>query len=103
MSDGAILQRIGLFIRSSRLEQNKTQGQVALDANLSRSTVSLLERGEVVGLDSLLRVLRVLDALHVLMEFKVNDGPTPLERVNVKKRRQRARPSADKQSPKANW
>ncbi|NNL15558.1 MAG: helix-turn-helix transcriptional regulator, partial [Flavobacteriaceae bacterium] len=60
MSDKSIMETIGRFIQSHRLNQNKSQNQVAKTAGISRSTLSLLERGEKVRIDSLIQVLRVL-------------------------------------------
>ena len=59
MSDNALSEQIGHFIKHYRLQQNKTQEEVATKAGMSRSTLSLLERGETVTLASLIQVLRV--------------------------------------------
>ena len=48
MSDRSLLTVIGEFIRSNRLNQNRAQDEVAEAAGISRSTLSLLERGEKV-------------------------------------------------------
>lgn len=48
MSDKAIAEYIGTFVKHQRLEQNKTQDELASAAGISRSTLSLLERGETV-------------------------------------------------------
>ncbi len=65
MSDQALSKHIGNFIQHHRLEQNRTQVNVATAAGISRSTLSLLERGESVTVPKLIKVLRVLDLLHV--------------------------------------
>lgn len=41
MSDYALAQTIGAFVKHHRLVQNKTQEEVAAAANISRSTLSL--------------------------------------------------------------
>jgi len=46
MSDKALAEHIGTFIKHHRMEQNKTQDVLAKAAGISRSTLSLLERGE---------------------------------------------------------
>lgn len=93
MSDKALLQTIGGYIQSQRLNQNKTQASVASAANVSRSTLSLLERGEIVRMDSLIRVLRVLDLLHVMDAFTIQDEISPLEYAKLmKKKRKQASP-----------
>lgn len=89
MSDKALLQTIGSYIQSQRLNQNKTQASVAAAANVSRSTLSLLERGEIVRMDSLIRVLRVLDLLHVMDAFTIQDEISPLEYAKLKKKKRK--------------
>jgi len=57
LSDIAIEQEIGSFVKAQRLRQNKTQAEVASAANISRSTLSLLERGETVTVATLIQGL----------------------------------------------
>lgn len=97
MSDKAIVEYIGTFVRHHRMEQNKTQDELATAAGISRSTLSLLERGETVTLATLIQVLRVLDQLSVLNAFEVRETISPLALVKLQKeKRQRARSKADK-------
>jgi len=96
MSDKSLLEIIGGFIQTHRLNQNKSQNQVAATAGISRSTLSLLERGEKVRIDSLIQVLRVLDLLYVMDVFKVQDQISPLEYAKLKKKkRKHASPKKD--------
>lgn len=94
MSDTAIEAKIGSFIRYHRMEQQKTQDQLATAAGISRSTLSLLERGETVTVATLIQVLRVLDQLHILQAFHVQEKPSPLLLAKLQKqKRQRVRAS----------
>lgn len=94
MSDKALLEMLGQFIQKNRLNQNKTQDQVSKAAGISRSTLSLLERGENVRIDSLIQVLRVLDLLYVLEAFKVTEQISPLQYAKLqKKQRKQASPN----------
>ncbi len=95
MSDKSLFQLIGRFIQWNRLNQNKSQDLIAEAAGISRSTLSLLERGEKVRIDSLIQVLRVLDLLYIMDVFKVNDEISPLEYAKLKKK-QRKQASAKK-------
>ncbi len=91
MSDKALAGFIGAFVRHHRMEQNKTQNELSAAAGISRSTLSLLERGETVNLTSLIQVLRVLDQLQVLSSFEVRDSLSPLALAKLhKEKRQRA-------------
>lgn len=96
MTDKALSKIIGNFIKHHRLNQNKTQDTVAIAAGLSRSTLSLLERGENVALSSLLQVLRVLDLLYILDEFKVSTEISPIAYAKLQqKERKRAKNNQD--------
>ena len=79
MSDIALTKQIGAFIKDHRIESNKTQDTLAEEAGISRSTLSLLERGETVNLSTLIQVLRVLDQLQVMNSFTVQETISPLE------------------------
>ena len=89
MSDKALAEHIGAFIKHHRMEQNKTQDVLANAAGISRSTLSLLERGETVTLATLVQVLRVLDQLHVMEVFMVQQtiGPLALAKMEKDKRK----------------
>lgn len=101
MSDKSIMETIGKFIQSHRLNQNRSQDQVAKAAGISRSTLSLLERGEKVRIDSLIQVLRVLDLLYVMDVFKVQDQISPIEYAKLKKnKRKHASPKKDEPNQK---
>ncbi|MBA5245903.1 helix-turn-helix transcriptional regulator [Marnyiella aurantia] len=91
-SDSALLQFIGAFVKHQRLQQNKTQDDLATAAGISRSTLSLLERGNTVTLATLIQVLRILDQLHVLNVFQIEQTVSPLALAKLQKeKRQRAR------------
>ncbi len=97
MSDKSLMEIIGKFIQHHRLIQNKSQSNVAKDAGISRSTLSLLERGEKVALSTLIQVLRVLDLLYILDVFKVKDEISPIEYAKIQKnKKQRARTKNNK-------
>lgn len=97
ISDQAITALIGKFARHHRMDQNRTQDELAAAAGISRSTLSLLERGETVTLTTLIQVLRVLDQLPVLSAFEVKETISPLALAKLQKeKRQRARGRANK-------
>jgi transcriptional regulator with XRE-family HTH domain len=91
MSDYALTMHIGSFVKHHRMEQNKTQEVLANAAGISRSTLSLLERGETVTLATLIQVLRVLDVLHIMDAFEVQQDISPLALAKIEKdKRKRA-------------
>ncbi len=100
MSDDRILKQIGLFVKYYRMEQNKTQTIFAKDAGISRSTLSLLERGETVTVATLIRVLRVLGQLQIVDGFiiPVQQSPLLLAKEEKKKRQRVSSPKKNTDS-----
>lgn len=91
ISDLAILQKLGDFVKHHRMEQNKSQDQLSIEAGISRSTLSLLERGEKVNLITLIQVLRVLDKLQWLGDFEVKKTISPMDYIKLQKKHERHR------------
>jgi transcriptional regulator with XRE-family HTH domain len=100
MSDQALASRIGDFVKHHRLELNKTQEVLSHEAGISRSTLSLLERGETVTLATLLQVLRVLDQLQVMDAVVVEPRISPLAVVKAEQAMRKRARKAPKQDPK---
>jgi len=104
MSDRALAAHIGAFVKNHRLEQNKTQDALSHEAGISRSTLSLLERGETVTLATLVQVLRVLDQLQVMDAFDVEQPISPLALAKAEQqKRKRARNTKTNASEKSDW
>ena len=109
MSDLALEQEIGQFVKHIRQQQNKTQAEIAKAANISRSTLSLLERGETGTLKTLIQVLRVLNQLQILLEvFEYKEQVSPMALAKLQhKTRERVRPSKKKttkpKKKKSDW
>jgi transcriptional regulator with XRE-family HTH domain len=91
LSDSSILRMIGDFIKKRRMDLNKTQDTLSYEAGISRSTLSLLERGEKVNLITLIQVLRVLDELQILEAFETETQISPLEYIKLQKKQERQR------------
>lgn len=97
ISDNEIARHIGEFVKHHRMQQDKTQEMLAKEAGISRSTLSLLERGETVTVATLIQVLRVLDQLQVFDRFSVVQQLSPLLLAKAEqKKRQRVVPSGKK-------
>lgn len=104
MSDQALAGHIGAFVRHYRLEQNRTQDALAHAAGISRSTLSLLERGQTVTLATLIQVLRVLDQLQVMDAFVVQPRISPLALARMQKeKKQRARGKQSNDTTEHDW
>jgi transcriptional regulator with XRE-family HTH domain len=91
MSDQALAEDIGAFVKQQRLEQDFSQEALAKAAGISRSTLSLLEQGKPITLATLLQVLRVLDQLQFMEYFIIQQNLSPLALAKLQKqKRQRA-------------
>ena len=103
MSDVAIVRQIGNYIKHVRLQQRKTQAQLANIAGLNRWTISQIENGDSITLTSLIQVLRALNSLYVLNAFEVTDEISPLEYAKLKKhKKERVRNKPTKTANKNN-
>jgi transcriptional regulator with XRE-family HTH domain len=101
MSDSAILEVIGAFIREIRLRQNKTQEEVAAAAGIERMTMVRIEKEGSGTLATFVRILRSLQQFHVLNQFQVATQISPLKLAELERdKRQRARSETEK--PKSN-
>ncbi len=104
MSDNALEKHIGNYIKHHRLKQNRTQNNLAKDAGISRSTLSLLELGQSITLPTLIRVLRVLDLLHVMEVFNVQTSISPLKLAKLEQtKRQRASKQKGSKQNESDW
>ena len=104
-SDNQLIDIIGQFVKHHRLQQNLSQQQVADAANISRSTLSLLERGETVNLTTLIQVLRVLDLLHVLNTFQIKKqiSPIALAKMQQATRKRVSTKKSQSDNNKSSW
>jgi transcriptional regulator with XRE-family HTH domain len=106
-SDKVLIETIGAFIKDHRLQQNKTQGQLAREAGIVRSTLSLFESGKNTSLLVFIQLLRALKLLHLLKEFQVKQQISPLQlaKLEQSKRIRAKQKSPDKIKPahKSDW
>lgn len=92
MTDKGLCKTIGYFIKRERVNQNKSQSEVAKSAGISRSTLSLLERGQNVSISNFIQILRTLELLYIMDVFKVSDEISPIAYAKMKmKTRKRSR------------
>ena len=99
MSDQAIMKSIGLFIKQQRLQQNKSQQQLAIDAGINRATLSLVERGESANMATIIQLLRVLGLLHLLQIFEHKQQLSPIQLAKLEKAERIRASSKNKTTP----
>jgi transcriptional regulator with XRE-family HTH domain len=106
MSDPAILGLLGSFIQQTRLQQNKTQQQVAVAAGINRSTMVQIEKGGGGTLLSFIQILRALEQLPLFQHFEIKQQISPLQLAKIdQKKRQRAsnKKTSPIKKPSSNW
>lgn len=87
MSDDKLALLLGEFIRHHRIDKNMSQEGLAIAAGLSRPTISLMERGKNMNLNSIIRVLRVLDLLYLFDTIKISQTISPIEMLKLQEKR----------------
>ena len=101
MSDPAMLEQLGDFVKQTRLQQNKTQQQVAIAAGINRSTMVQIEKGAGGTLLSFIQVLRALEQLQIFEHFEIKQQFSPLQLAKLEQnKRQRASTKKDSQTKK---
>lgn len=91
LTDDAALHEIGERIAARRIDLQLTQAAVAEQAGIAKRTLERMEAGYSSQLSSLIRVLRVLDALPGLDSLIPETGPRPMDLLKRKSKvRQRA-------------
>ena len=106
MSDSAILEALGNFIQQTRLQQNKTQQQVATAAGINRSTIVQVEKGSGGTMLSFIQIIRALEQLPLFENFEIKQQISPLQLAKMdQKKRQRAsnKNPTKTEKPKSDW
>ena len=83
LSDTAIIQELGKYLKNERMQRNWTQGQLAERTGLDRSTISQIENGRIATLMSFVQLLRALEKLDILNAFQVNKQVSPLQMLKA--------------------
>jgi len=98
----ALQRDLGRRLEALRLGRNIQQSQLANEAGVSRRTITRLESGQSVSVDTLLRVMRALGLSSRLATLLPEPSVQPIERVRLKSR-ERKRASARKQPATETW
>lgn len=106
MSNPAVLVVLGNFVHQTRLQQNKTQQEVATSAGINRSTLVQIENGGGGTLLTFIQVLRALEQLHLFQVFEMQQSVSPLLLAKLDKMK-RKRASGRRVNPtvkrKSSW
>ena len=105
MSDSAIVETIGSFIRHNRLQQNLTQLQLSKEAGINRSTLSQFENGTSSNILTFISLLRALKLMAVLDVFQAEQEISPLQlaKIDQSRRKRASSKEADDNTSKSDW
>jgi len=78
MSNEALLQYIGKQMRQMRINAQLSQQQLAENAGVSRSTITQVENGKSIKMESIVAMLRVMNKLEILNQFETEAMVSPL-------------------------
>ena len=103
-SDKALIETMGNFVKKNRLQQNKTQAQIAKAAGVNRWTLSQLENGQPVTMLSFIQILRALDLLNIMDAFTIDKQISPIQLAKYEQmQRKRARNNNELNEPDMDW
>lgn len=104
LSDKAVLTELGRRITEYRLNQDKTQAALALEAGVSTRTMARVERGDSVQASSIIRILRALRLVENLDTLIPKPAISPVQQLKMRgKRRQRASSKSAQPKKEAPW
>ena len=103
-SPEAIEASLGRKLEQLRLSKNVNQSALAAEAGVSRRTITRLENGEGISLDTLIRVMRALGVVDRLASLLPDPATRPVERIKLGGReRKRARMKNDAGADAWTW
>lgn len=98
ISDKALLELIGTYLKETRLRQNKTQQELAEAAGINRSTLVQIESGGGGGLLTFVQIMRALDQLSVFKNLEISEQISPLLLAKMQRNKRQRASSANKTS-----
>ena len=104
-SDNVIVEKLSAFVKHHRLEQNKTQSQLAEEAGINRSTLVEFEKGKRANMITFIQLLRALNMLHVLNQFEITQELSPIQLAELEqsKRKRASKNIQSTKKPKSDW
>jgi putative transcriptional regulator len=96
------IRELGQQLEQLRLSKNLSQSAVATEAGVSRRTITRMEAGETVSLDTFIRVLKVYEVADRLASLFPEHDVRPIERVKLGGK-QRKRAGSAKNSNTETW
>lgn len=82
-SSDAIIEALFERLEEIRLSRNVSQAALAKEAGVSRSTITRIARGQVISIDSFVRVMQALGLADHLAALLPNPNVRPVERIRL--------------------
>jgi transcriptional regulator with XRE-family HTH domain len=89
MSDSSILNNLGDRMKRERLNQNRTQIELAQSSGVGVNVIKRLENGKGCTLTNFIRILRALGKLDHLDSFLPEPGISPIELARLSGRQRK--------------
>jgi transcriptional regulator with XRE-family HTH domain len=104
-TDNGLIKMLADFIKHHRIEQNKTQAQLAKEAGVNRSTLAEFETGKRTNLASFIQLLRALNLLYTLEQFQVQKQISPLQlaKLQTEHRKRASKAKKPLKKNKSTW
>ena len=97
MSDLTIVKEICHGLKQMRLNENISQEELAKRSGLNRVTISRMESGRAVSLQTLVQTLRALNRLDIVNAFMEEPEISPLKLFDIQEKyRRKATPKKKK-------
>lgn len=102
-SSDAIIKALFERIEEIRLSRNISQAALAKEAGVSRSTMTRLARGQVISVDSFVRIMQALGLADHLAALLPNPKVRPVERIRLEGAERRRASSKRKDTGAWTW
>ncbi len=105
LTDTAIALNLAEFIKQKRLEQNKTQSELAEASGINRSTLIEFEQSGRANILTWIQLLRALNQLSILEIFHLEKEFSPIQLAELQQEEKKRASKSKKidQNKKSDW
>jgi transcriptional regulator with XRE-family HTH domain len=103
LSEKAVLEELAQRLLRQRVALNLTQEEAAESSGLGKRTLERIESGEDFRVSSLIKLLKTLNMLEALDELIPPEQSSPIQLLEMKKRRKKRASTARKSHAKEPW
>ena len=103
LSEKTVLEELAQRLLHQRVALNLTQEEAAESSGLGKRTLERIESGEDFRVSSLIKLLKTLNMLEALDELIPPEQSSPIQLLEMKKRRKKRASTARKSQAKEPW